>query len=265
MLIVLHIVWMALLGLGVGFFSAGLGLGGGVIMMPAFITFLPGMDVHTAKGTSLFIILLVAATGFPRVRRLQRQRPHYSAALLLAAGALAGGYIGAVVTTRVSGNTILLLFLAFVAFMMWQLMAGEPKSVMKRPVQHRRAMLLLIGVAAGATGSATGTGGGSVLAPMILITGLLPHTQMVYSANQVMIATSLAAAPAHFLADQVYFEHYTIGHVCLGIIPVIFIFAQIGIFFGAWANRHMRAEWRRRLLALVLALVGLRMLLELLL
>ena len=263
MSILFEYIWMALLGLGVGLFSAGLGLGGGVIMMPAFITFIPDMDIHTAKGTSLFIILLVALASFSRVRQLQRIRPHYSAALLLSAGAVVGGYLGAVVTTRVSERTILLLFIAFVLFMMWRLMVGEPKRVLKRATLHRNSLLLLIGVAAGVTGSATGTGGGSVLAPLLLVTGLLPHTQMVYSAIQVMIATSLAAAPAHFMAPQIYHDHYTIGHVCLGIVPVIFICAQAGVVLGARLNRDMPAARRRFWLALVLAAAGLRMIAQL--
>ncbi len=261
--IIFEYTWMALLGLGVGFFSAGLGLGGGVLMMPAFITFMPEMGVYTAKGTSLFIILLVAITSFFRVRRLQQQRPHYSATLLLSAGAIAGGYVGAVISTRTSERTILLLFVAFVAFMMWQLTVGEPKATLKKAPLHKNSLLLLIGIAAGAIGSATGTGGGSILAPLILVTGLLPHTQMVYSATQVMIATSLAAAPAHLLAPQVYHGHYTIGHVSLGVVPVIFICAQVGVVLGARVNSGMPARRRRLLLAVVLAVVGLRMLAQL--
>ncbi len=263
MSLLFEIMWMALLGLGVGVCSAGLGLGGGVLMMPVFITFIPSMDVHTAKGTSLFIILLVALTAFPRIWRAQQHHPHISVALSLSAGAVLGGYVSAYVTTRVSEDVILILFLLFVAFMMWRLVYGEPQPVIKRPVVHRNMLLFVIGLVAGAAGSATGTGGCSVFVPLILLTGLLPHTQTVYSANQVMIATSLAAAPAHFMAEQVYQGHFTIGHISLGIVPVIFIAAQVGIHFGVRINQRLHARRRRTVLAVMLAVVGLRMLLEL--
>lgn len=260
MIILLQITELALLGLFVGIFSTGLGLGGGVLMVPAFITFLPGMDMHTAKGTSLFIILLVALTGFPRLRRLQKERPHISSSLCIATGALAGGYFGAAATAYMSEKGLLVLFMLFVLFLMVRLVVDEPQPFVKRPLNHRNGMLFFMGIAAGAAGSATGTGGGSLLAPLILLTGLLPHTQLVYTSNQVMIATSLAAAPAHFLAQQSYHEYFTIGQICLEVVPVIVLFAQLGIIIGARLNNTMQAHHRRWLLAVVLALVALRVL-----
>ena len=47
---------MLFLGVGVGLMSGALGLGGGILMVPAFLEFVPVMDPHTAKGTSLLII-----------------------------------------------------------------------------------------------------------------------------------------------------------------------------------------------------------------
>lgn len=262
MILLFQILWMALLGMGVGIFSAGLGLGGGVLMVPAFITFLSGMDMHTAKGTSLFIILLVAMTGFFRVRRLQEHRPHITSSLVVIAGALVGGYTGAAITARMSEEALLALFLLFIVFLMLRLVVGEAQSFVKRRLTHRNGLLFCVGLAAGSVGSATGTGGGSVLAPLILLTGLLPHTQLVYTANQVMIATSLAAAPTHFFAPQTYEVHFTVGQVCLGVIPVIFLGAQVGVIIGARLNQTMRAARRRMLLAWVLALVALRVLIQ---
>lgn len=263
MILLLQIIGLALLGLGVGVFSTGLGLGGGVLMVPAFITFVPAMDMHTAKGTSLFIILLVALTGFPRVRRMQEHRPHFSSSLSVAAGALLGGYLGAVITSQMSEKGVLTLFLLFVVFLMIRLVVGEPQPFGTRKLNHRNALLFGIGIAAGAAGSATGTGGGSLLAPLILLTGLLPHTQLVYTANQVMIATSLAAAPAHFLAAQSHHDYFTIGQVCLEIVPVVVLSAQIGIVIGARLNHSLRANRRRLLLAWVLSFVALRIFIKL--
>ena len=262
MTIILQILWMSLLGLGVGLFSAGLGLGGGVLMVPAFITFIPEMDVHTAKGTSLFIILLVALTGFPRVRHAQEHRPQLTSSLVIIAGALAGGYLGAALTARMSEKAVLTLFLLFIVFLMLRLAVGEPQPFIQRKPTHKSGLLFCAGLAAGAAGSATGTGGGSLLAPLILLMGLLPHTQLVYSANQVMIATSIAAAPAHFMGRQLYHEHFTIGHVCLEVVPLIVLFAQVGIIIGVRLNHSMRAYHRRLILAWVLALVALRILIQ---
>ncbi len=263
MLFMLQSVGFMVLALGVGFLSSGLGLGGGVLMVPAFAAFVSGMDIHTAKGTSLFIILLVALTSFPRVRLLQQARPPWRYMLLLTVGALAGGYFGASVTTRMSETTVLILYLIFIVVLLGLLLT-QPALAPKREVKHRNALLAGTGALAGAVGSATGTGGGAVMTPVALSLNLLPHTQLVYVANQVMIATSLAAAPAHFFAEQSFHRFWTVGHVCLGLAPLMLLFAQVGVVFGARMNRVLRARHRRLLLSAVLCLVFLRMLLRLL-
>ena len=259
----MQIVGLVLLGLGVGIFSTGLGLGGGVLMVPAFITFVSGMDLHTAKGTSLVLILLVALSGFVHLRRMQPVRPALGTALWLTGGALAGGYIGAAVSTRVSEKVVLLFFLVFLGSLILQLIWTKPIAQTQHQVVHKNAVLFLIGLLAGITGSATGTGGGTVLAPLILLTGVLPHTQMVYVSNQVIIATSLAAAPPHFMAESTYAGFQTVGHVALGLVPVLFLAAQAGVYLGAKMNLTLQAHQRRRILAIVLALVTARMLLRL--
>lgn len=261
--ILLLLLGLMVLGIGVGIFSTGLGLGGGVLMVPAFITFLPEMDLHTAKGTSLFVILLVALSGLPRLYRAQAERPALRTAGWLAGGAVAGGYAGAAISTRLPEKAVLIFFLLFVGFLAFQLVWRKPVAPVHHHIRHGGMTLFLIGAAAGAVGSATGTGGGAVLAPLILLSGLLPHSQMVYVSNQVIIATSLAAAPAHLMAEAQCHRYLTVGHVALGLIPVLFLAAQVGVILGVRINLHLKARQRRLLLALVLVLVAMRMLAQL--
>ena len=86
---------------------------------------------------------------------------------------------------------------------------------------------------------------------------------MVYVSNQVIIATSLAAAPAHLMAEAQCHHYWTVGHVALGLIPVLFLAAQVGVILGVRINLHLKARQRRLLLALVLVLVAMRMLAQL--
>lgn len=228
-------------------------------MVPAFISLIPDMDIHTAKGTSLFIILMVALTGFPRVWRSQVHRPSLRPVLFITLGALTGGYAGAAVTVNLSETTILILFISLIGFFLVRLVTDTSIPHHKRPRKYQDGQLFGVGLLAGGIGSATGTGGGSVLAPLVLLTGLLPHTQLVYVANQEMIATSLAAAPAHLLAEQSFHRFFTVGHICLGIAPIVVVFSQIGIVIGVRLNQRLRAHQRRLLLACVLLLVAIRM------
>ena len=86
--------WMILLvGLVVGMVSGVVGIGGGVLFVPALIWLL-GMDQHKAQGTSLGALL--APVGlFAFMEYYRKGNADLHVALLLAAGFLVGGYFGA--------------------------------------------------------------------------------------------------------------------------------------------------------------------------
>jgi len=88
-------VWLALLvGVVIGVVSGIVGIGGGVLFIPALI-WLFGMDQHKAQGTSLGALL--APVGiFAFLEYHRHGNADLRIALLLAAGFLAGGYFGAV-------------------------------------------------------------------------------------------------------------------------------------------------------------------------
>jgi uncharacterized membrane protein YfcA len=85
--------WMMLLvGLVVGMVSGVVGIGGGILFVPALV-WLTGMSQHRAQGTSLGALLLpVGALAFLEYYR--KGNADLRVALLLAAGFLVGGYFG---------------------------------------------------------------------------------------------------------------------------------------------------------------------------
>ncbi len=85
-----EILVLLAIGLTAGMLSGLLGIGGGVLMVPAMVLLL-GLDQHIAQGTSLLVIIPAAAVGsFTHYRR--------GRLALRDAGALAiGGVLGAVV------------------------------------------------------------------------------------------------------------------------------------------------------------------------
>jgi hypothetical protein len=93
--------WMMLLvGLVVGLVSGVVGIGGGILFVPALL-WLAGMDQHKAQGTSLGALL--APVGiFAFLEYYRRGNADVRVAALLAAGFLVGGYFGAVGAQHIS-------------------------------------------------------------------------------------------------------------------------------------------------------------------
>jgi len=93
-----------LLGLVAGVLSGLIGIGGGVIIVPALI-FLFGLSQHEAQGTTL--ALLVPPIGFLAAWIYYRQHyVHLNIAALICVGFLLGGLLGARVATHLPNTTL---------------------------------------------------------------------------------------------------------------------------------------------------------------
>ena len=84
----LDILALLAIGLTAGLLAGLLGIGGGVLMVPAMVLVL-GMDQHVAQGTSLLVIIPAAAFGSYTHHR------HGRLALRDAAAVAMGGVLGA--------------------------------------------------------------------------------------------------------------------------------------------------------------------------
>jgi uncharacterized membrane protein YfcA len=86
------IVLLVIVGLLAGMLSGLVGLGGGVIIVPALV-FLLGFSQHQAQGTSLGILLLPAGI-FAVMNYYKKGYIDVKVVLLLFVGFLVGGYFG---------------------------------------------------------------------------------------------------------------------------------------------------------------------------
>ena len=99
---------LILIGLAAGFFGGMVGLGGGVIMIPALVYFL-GMTQQGAQGTSLAVMLppvgLLAVMNYYRAGQM-----NIKYALIIAATFLIGGYFGSKVALNIPVATMKKIF-----------------------------------------------------------------------------------------------------------------------------------------------------------
>lgn len=96
-------------GVGAGFVSGLLGVGGGIVMVPALVILL-GFPQHRAHGTSLAAILPIAAVGAAGFAL--HGEIDYALAALLAAGAVVGAPLGVRLMSRVPERPLRGVFVA---------------------------------------------------------------------------------------------------------------------------------------------------------
>jgi len=111
------------LGLLAGALSALLGVGGGIVMVPALVL-LFGFGQHLAEGTSLLVIVPTALVG--AARHGGRGYTNWRLGLLIGLCGVAGGLVGAQTALAFSPRTLQVLFAVFVAVTgAWMLVAGR--------------------------------------------------------------------------------------------------------------------------------------------
>jgi uncharacterized membrane protein YfcA len=94
-------------GIGAGFLSGMMGVGGGSVMIPAMVI-LAGMPQHLAQGTSLLAMVPVGMIGSFTHYRLGNV--HARLALGLAPGAMAGSFLGGTIAALLPDFYLKLLF-----------------------------------------------------------------------------------------------------------------------------------------------------------
>ena len=110
-----------LLGLGAGVLVGLLGIGGGVVLVPAMV-YLLGMDQHLAQGTSLFILLPPIGLGALR-EYWKKGQVDLRAGILCALGMVLGAYGGSLMALPMASRHLKGLFGCFLmlsAVLLWR-------------------------------------------------------------------------------------------------------------------------------------------------
>lgn len=105
------IIGVLLLGLLAGFMSSLVGIGGGIIIVPALV-FIFGLSQKTAQGTSLAMLSLpVAFVG--AFNYYKAGQANWKVALLLAITFVFGGYLGSKVSLNLDMAVVKKIFAVF--------------------------------------------------------------------------------------------------------------------------------------------------------
>lgn len=248
------ILTVAILGLVVGILVGLLGIGGGVVLVPAMV-YLLHFDQHMAQGTSLFILLPPIGLGALR-GYWKNGQVDLRAGIICAIGFLLGGYVGgraAVPMASKELQAIFGLFLILSGILLWRktlqsAAAGGKAHVQSKQSYARDSGIFAIAALCGVAAGMVGIGGGVLLVPLLgLLFGFGQHKAQ---------GTSLVALipPTGLLAFLTYAKAgYISWQTGLLLIPGVFL----GGILGAKLAKHLNPKAMRQVFAALMALLGL--------
>ena len=102
-----QLVALALIGLAAGLLAGLLGVGGGILMVPAMVLLL-GFDQHVAQGTSLLVIIPAALTG--SYTHYRNGHVVLREAMILAIGGIIGAAVGALFALSIPEDLLQRMF-----------------------------------------------------------------------------------------------------------------------------------------------------------
>ncbi|CUI27092.1 sulfite exporter TauE/SafE family protein [Achromobacter xylosoxidans] len=239
----------------IGFMGGVLGIGGGMIAIPALVL-LMGMSQQLAQGTALIMVLptiMMAVRKYNQQTRIDRR-----VALAGAGGAVVFTWVGARLALGIDSGVLRLsfaVFLFFIAlFYAWQTWrAGRarraPKAGGNAPVfTPRRAAAL--GVLCGTLGGFFGVGGAVLAVPIITTVFRLPQTTAQALALCMVIPGSAVALVTYSWAGQ---ADWLVG---LPLAAGSLLFVPVGVRLAyRLPERKLRASFAAMLFATVALLV----------
>jgi uncharacterized membrane protein YfcA len=245
------LTFLLVVGLGAGTLGSMLGVGGGIIMVPA-LTFL---NVPPTQAASTSLIAVMSTSISSTIEYSRQKRINYRLGLEIAACAIPGGILGAVLSEYLAQNTFKLYF--GILLIVTGLYILYRNSVLKDRHVKKRSLILQIAVfaasfGAGIISSLFGVGGGIIFVPaMLLVLGLTMHKAAPTSQLTLMM-TAIAGV----------FTHSALGHPDYLHALVLSTGAFVGAQIGARLSRITKDVLLQRLLAVVLMAVAIVFILD---
>jgi len=262
---IVHIIILLGTGVGVGFASGLLGVGGGFIMIPVQYMLYLDMGISTdvamkvAFGTSLLVILPTVASGTWRHHKKGAVR--WKAAIIMGPCGAVAAFGGATLATYLPGETLKIVFSVVV-------LASGIRMLIIRPLEGEQeakdnpwlwiAWAIPVGIVTGMTG----LGGGVVAVPVMVLALKFKMHNAIATSLAMIIFTSTGGVVGYIINGLGIpnLPAYSIGYVNL---PAWFLLAVTSIGMaqvGAMTAHRLPARQLRWIFIAVMFYVGLRML-----
>lgn len=262
---------LLLIGLAGGTIGSLVGLGGGIIIVPALLflgtytTWLSGVTPQTVVGTSLLVIIFIGLSS--TLTYMKHKTVDYKSACIFFLGSGPGGIAGAIANKFLNIQSFSIYFGSFIIFTSFVLMFKDKIEVkeMKRvfPVMRTYrdhdgnthtygfhpvtawAISFVVGLVSGLFG----IGGGSLMVPAMMLLFAFPaHVAVATSMFMIFLSSILSSI-----------THVSMGNVDWGFALFLVPGAWIGGRFGAFINTKLKSKTVVTVLRFILILIGFRL------
>jgi len=255
------------LGAIVGFLAGLLGIGGGLIMVPAFVYLLPLLSTGTTELSSEVVMHMALATSLSAIvlTSTSAAYAHHKnnnipwsltkpLVIFVALGALSGAFIADLLSAKVLTNFFAIAVMLLASYMLFSIRSVHSRTM---PSQLKLQMISFV---TGTLASLMGMAGGAILVPTLTYFGMpLRHCIGIATVCGVMVA--LFGSIGYIISglDNELLPVWSLGYVylpaLLGVVLTSSLFAPIGVKFAA----KLPVQTLKKFFAVFLILVALKM------
>ena len=249
--IITTLAFLIIVGLSAGTLGSMLGVGGGIIMVPALT--LLNLSPTQAASTSLIAVMSTSISS--TIEYSRQKRIDYALGLEMAACAIPGGVLGAILSEYLLEDTFKLYFGMLLIltgiYIVYKNSVLKDLRAKRRPLPLRAAVFAA-SFGAGIISSLFGVGGGIVFVPAMLLVLGLTMQRAAPTSQLTLMMTAIAGV----------FTHSVLGHPDYLQAVVLSAGAFIGAQIGARLSRMTKDMLLQRLLAIVLVSVAVMFILD---
>jgi uncharacterized membrane protein YfcA len=214
---------LACLGVFGGVLSGMIGVGSGIIFVPALI-YVGGRNIEQAAAASFVVIFFATLSSI--LRNTSGQSPvDWRAAALLSAAIVTSSLIRVAINRVVPGTAVVkIAFAVLLLALAYPIAARGQERSEHTPAQAKLhpVLVLLAGVGIGALSGLAGAGGGVVIVPLLIL-GLGLRLKTAVATSLVVVLFTSVAGAAGYVASG--FHQFLV-------LPPLIVGAVLGAWFG---------------------------------
>jgi len=230
-------------------FSLG-GIGSAVILVPIMISM--GIPINSAKSIGLFINTVSMAGA--SISNIKHKRLDFKMGIPIIVFSFIFAIIGAYISKFIPNTYILILFIGFLIFSGLMFLFYKKKETETYRADTPYIALSLIGGGAGLLSGLLGIGGGSIIAPLMLMLGLNPKK-----------IAAITAFVVPFSSFSAFITYWAMGSVDWKILAIASIAGIAGATLGtALMQKKLSAASVKKILAIILLIMAVKLIFKLL-